>query len=254
MTSAVTASGPAPCGETAEPRRRQPRRRYCGFLPPPHSLPSAYRPLKYFVTPRRYRRLQAEAPQLARSPLVCVTAPLGSRKRAYTGTFHVMIWKHLQRYADALSRGQGLRDLGTFEVMSAAVNGMWETADIRRVGRVDSSGTFEQRSCVGAPGSLCLGETTWGGGKELALRMFKGHCSHLTTTFQNAPHPRPRQARTPVRSGTVVVRNPLGGTLVDIICIIERSRQERQRLLFLQTVLCETRSDSEGGGLGPYSR
>lgn len=65
--------------------------------------------------------------------------------------------------------------------------------------------------------------------------MFK---AHLLAPHDNVPErapPRPRQARTRVRSHTVVVRNPLGGTLVDIIRIIERSRQERQRLLFLQT-------------------
>ena len=49
----------------------------------------------------------------------------GSMKRAYTGTFHTMTWKHLQRYADEFSRRQALRELDTIEVMGAIVDGMW---------------------------------------------------------------------------------------------------------------------------------
>ena len=49
----------------------------------------------------------------------------GSMKRAYTGTFHKLTWKHLQRYGDEFSRRQGLRELDTVDMMGAIVDGMW---------------------------------------------------------------------------------------------------------------------------------
>ena len=49
----------------------------------------------------------------------------GGMKRAYTGTFHKLTGKHLQRYADEFTQRQNLRELDTTDVMGAMVQGMW---------------------------------------------------------------------------------------------------------------------------------
>ena len=63
-------------------------------------------------------------------------------KRAYTGTFHHLSHKHLQRYAHEFCGWHNLREYDTLDQMSALVEGM-EGKRLRYCDLVDGLGTAQ---------------------------------------------------------------------------------------------------------------
>ena len=49
----------------------------------------------------------------------------GGMKRAYTGTFQKLTWKHPQRYADEFSQRRNLPELDTTDVRGRSVDRVW---------------------------------------------------------------------------------------------------------------------------------